>query len=148
VDRVATDGGDTPSGTTPKGTSPTGTGFLLRESLVDGQLPSDVPGLRLTEESVIDATDAAEWQPREWHGVAFEVDLGAVDEGAAAEALRQALRPRWYLNFDTLATHYVIFSDRIFKALRSDAAALRSASEAAKDHARALGIPETQLDGC
>ena len=125
-----------------------GTGFLLRESLRDGQVPADLPGLRVTEESVIDATDAADWQPREWHGVAFEVDLAATDETTAAEALRRAMRPRWYLNFDTPSTRYVIFNGRIFQAPRSDAAAVTAASEAAKAHGRALGIPETQLDGC
>lgn len=125
-----------------------GTGFLLRESLMDGQLPAALAGLRTTEESVIDASDATEWQPREWHGVAFEVDLGVSDEHAAVEELRRALRPRWYLNFDTPATRYVIFSGRIFAARRDDAEAVAAASEEARVHGRALGIPETQLDGC
>jgi hypothetical protein len=131
--------------------TPKGTGFLLRESLVDARWPGDPPelaGLRVTEGSVIDASDAADWQPREWHGLAFEVDLAVTDEAAAAEALRRAMRPRWYLNFDTSATRYVIFSDQIFAASRADRAALDAASQAAKAHGRALGIPETQLDGC
>jgi hypothetical protein len=115
---------------------------------MDGLLPQDLAGLRVTEESVIDASDAADWQPREWHGVAFEVDLDATGEAAAAERLQGALRPRWYLNFDTPSTRYVIFSDRVFGAPRADVAALRAASEAAKAHGRAVGIPETQLDGC
>ena len=125
-----------------------GTGFLLLESLADQHVLEHLPGAQVTEQEVIDATDAAGWQPREWQGLAFAIDLDLVDEDAAAQALQRALRPRWYLNFDTPATRHVIFSDRVFKAPRSDAAALATASEAAKAHGRALGIPETQLDGC
>jgi len=125
-----------------------GTGFLLRESLADEHVLEHLSGARVTEQEVLDATDAADWQPREWHGVAFEVDLNVTDEDSAAQALQRAMHPNWYLNFDTPTTRYVIFSDQLFKAPRADPAALRAASEAAKAHGRTLAVPETQLDGC
>jgi hypothetical protein len=81
-----------------------GTGFLLLESLADEGVLERLPGASVTERTVIDASDGADWQPHEWHGITFEVDLDLVDQQTAAEALQHAMQPRWYLNFDTPTT--------------------------------------------
>jgi hypothetical protein len=117
-------------------------GRIILESLrVGAELR--VPGLVTTYIGRQDVSSStASYQPDVWTLLDFE----APDEsyGDLTEALAAGLVPRqgWYADFHAGADHVVVFSGRVFRYHRDDAAA----REEAKEYGRRDGIPEGQLD--
>jgi hypothetical protein len=113
-------------------------GILLRESLQD----ADVLGLLpITRTETWQVNNAAAYQPTTWTALSFEADAEQAD--LVSQALSRALKPQgWYINASTASRVYVIFSDRVFVYRQGD----RGQRAAAQEHARSLGIPDSQLD--
>lgn len=118
------------------------TGALVAESL---QLNVALEGVplevrKITRLGPLDTVSPA--QPKLWTFIEFFV----ADEHAAtlAEALAQVLDPDlgWYCDYRTQHETFAVFSDRIFRYPRGDAAG----REQAASHARAIGVPERQID--
>ena len=115
-------------------------GTLIVESLRAGaELTVPLRVRRIARFEVADATPA---QPGTWALIEFEGDDQHAD--ALASAFADALRHTggWYADFHTAATKYVVFAGRVFRYPRGDVASSREA----QDHARSVGVPETQLD--
>ena len=114
-------------------------GALIVESLRVGATLT-VP-LRVRALSRFRVADATPEQPPVWTLLEFEADDTYADE--LASALSAALGEiGWYANFQTWSTLYVVFAGRVFAYARGDEAADREARE----YARSVGVPETQLD--
>ena len=81
-------------------------------------------------------------QPREWTFIEFTV--AAEDVDALAGALSRSLRREggWYCDFHSDEEVVVVFRDRIFCYRSGD----RVAREAAEQYAKAMGVPDSQLD--
>lgn len=80
-------------------------------------------------------------QPDTWSVVEFEVSDD--DAPRAAEAFAGVLsQPGWYVDFRSPTETFVVFSGRVFRYPRGDAAGRASAQA----HGRSVGVPERQLD--
>jgi hypothetical protein len=80
-------------------------------------------------------------QPDTWTLIDFVADDSDADEIASAFA--DVLdRPGWYADFRSDRETFVVFPGKVYRYPRGDEAGRR----AAKEHGRALGIPEPQLD--
>ena len=116
------------------------TGTLLAESLrTDGVLD----GVPLTVRRIWrhDAGDPAAGQPLTWTFIEFEVAAPSV--GLLAERLGAALAPGpWYCDLHDDDETVVVFAGRVFRYARGD----RGGRAAAEAHARAVGVPEAQID--
>jgi hypothetical protein len=118
------------------------TGRIILESLrVGAELR--IPGLVTTYIGRQDVSSStASYQPDVWTLLDFE----APDEsyGKLTEALAAGLVPRqgWYADFRAGDDQVVVFSGRVFRYRRGDAAARKEAQE----YGRREGIPEGQLD--
>lgn len=118
------------------------TGALIAESLLPNVALEGVPlqVRKVTRIGPLDNVSSA--QPTVWTFIEFSV----VDEQAPAlaEALALVLNPDlgWYCDFRTEDETFVVFSDRIFRYPRGDA----NGREEAATHARAVGVPEPQID--
>jgi hypothetical protein len=116
------------------------TGTLLAESLRKEHALDGVP---LTVRRVFRADDGdpSAGQPLTWTFLEFEVPDDHAD--ALASALADSLEPGpWYCDFRSEAETFVVFADRVFRYPRRD----RSACGKAEAHARAVGVPEAQID--
>ncbi|WP_228533364.1 hypothetical protein [Nocardia sp. BSTN01] len=80
-------------------------------------------------------------QPARWTLLHFEAADTTADRLATALADTLEAGP-WYVDFHTTTTTYVVFSDRIFTYRRDEP----NGRDNAIAHARAVGVPETQLD--
>jgi hypothetical protein len=113
-------------------------GLLLKESLHDTSVLSL---LRITRTETWQINNATADQPTTWTALLFEADAEQAD--LVSQALSRAIEPRgWYLNASTASRAYVIFPDRVFVYQQGD----RGQRIAAREYARSLGIPESQLD--
>ncbi len=114
------------------------TGVLLEESLSD---VSVLTRLNNTKTETWDVPHAAEFQPKVWTAVSFEVS--DADADVIAEALSRVLKsPGWYIDARLDDWVYVIFPERVFKYRRGDQAGRLQAQE----HALAVGVPSGQID--
>jgi hypothetical protein len=116
------------------------TGNLLAESLRKEHALEGVP---LTVRRIFRADDGdpSAGQPRTWTFLEFEVPDDRID--AFAAALTDALEPGpWYCDFRSDTETFVVFADRVFRYPRRD----QSGREQAEAHARAVGVPEAQID--
>jgi hypothetical protein len=117
-------------------------GTLLAESLQIGAELS-VAGLRLTRVSRQDVSaSVSESQPPVWTFLEFEADDDVSD--VLAESLAGALLADggWYADFSAGDAHVVVFAHKIFRYQRGD----QGGRVEAMDYARAVGVPEHQLD--
>jgi hypothetical protein len=115
------------------------TGTLVAESLAVGTV-IDVP-LTLRRLQRITAFNAGGDQPGHWTLIDFA--CGEEDADRFAEQLAAALAPgRWYADYATDTTKYVVFSGRVFTYPRRD----KDGRAAAVAYARGVGVPEAQLD--
>jgi hypothetical protein len=80
-------------------------------------------------------------QPDTWTLIHFEGDESAAERLADLFADTLANGP-WYVDFHTATTTYVVFAGQVFGYGRSDP----EGRDRAVAHARAVGIPESQLD--
>ena len=112
-------------------------GLLLRESLKDESILDLV---KVAKTEVWNVQNAVDWQPKRWMAISFEGESGRADE--IAEAMSQAMKPKWYANFSTETHVYVVFEDRVFKYAKGDA----KARAEAQAYAISVGVPESQVD--
>jgi len=114
------------------------TGLVLKESLIDlGVLDR----LRVTKTETWNVPNASIDQPSVWTAISFEVDEAQAD--AVIEELSHVLKsPGWYIDARLDDEVIVIFPDRIFRYWRGDPAG----KAGAQAHARAIGIPPSQID--
>jgi hypothetical protein len=116
-------------------------GTLIVESLRIGVVLDDLD-LTVRKISRADVGDVSAGQPLTWTFLEFE----APEEVAArlAEALSKALDPTggWYCDFRTTDETFVVFGGRVFHYPRCD----RTQRSAAEEHARSVGVPESQID--
>ena len=116
-------------------------GALIGESLKVGASLEPVE-MMVTKIVRSESGDETAGQPRLWTFIEFELPDDRAPEWA--DALRGALRVEhgWYCDFRTETETFVVFAGRIFRYPRGD---LDRRAEAAA-HARAVGVPENQLD--
>jgi hypothetical protein len=116
------------------------TGTLVAESLRQDAVLAGVP-LVVHRIWRADAGDPAAGQARVWTFVRFEVPTASA--GPFAERLSSSLAPGpWYCDLQDEAETIVVFAGRVVRYARGDAQG-RTAAEA---HARAVGVPEAQID--
>jgi hypothetical protein len=116
-------------------------GYVLAESIRPGARLEGLD-LRLTKVERYRVSDAAPDQPQTWTTIEFETDE---DPERLAEALAAILDDepsRWYTDFASGGTKYVIFPGRVFRYPREDSAGRAEA----ETYARTLGIPDSQID--
>lgn len=115
------------------------TGTLLAESLRVGA----VLGVPLTVRRIrrINAGDPSAGQPMTWTFIEFEVPDAIA--GPFADRLGTSLSPGpWYCDLRGDGEVVVVFAGRVFRYARGD----RRARSEAEAHARAVGVPEAQID--
>ncbi len=113
-------------------------GVLIKESL-DGL--SILGELRILDIEVVEIETPAAGQPATWTVLTFEID--DADAAMSARKLAGELAPGpWYVDFNNGEQSFVVFSERVFTYTQGDEATL----SAAREHARGLGIPESQID--
>ena len=113
-------------------------GALINESLI-GTSILDV--LRVLDTEIVETSAPAAGQPTTWTLHSFEV--GDVGAAAAAQLLAdQLIDGPWYVDFNNGERTYVVFSSCVFTYVRGDEVTLN----AARAHAHAQGIPESQID--
>lgn len=117
------------------------TGVLVCESLRAGASLTDHP-LTLTKISRITVGDATADQPQLWTLVDFQAPDADAEALAAAFSDTLEHAGGWYVEFHTPTESFVVFAGRVFRYRRGDPAGRAEAA----DHARSLGVPETQLD--
>jgi len=89
----------------------------------------------------IPAWNAADDQPAQWTLIDFTCPDAAGDE--LAQQLAAALAPgRWYTDYATDTTSWVVFASRVFTYPRGD----DTGRQEAIAYARTVGVPEAQLD--
>lgn len=115
-------------------------GTLISESLRLGR-SIDVP-LAITKIWREDAGDPDAGQPAHWTLIEFQVALEHLDD--LVSALADALEPTlgWYCDLHTDFETIVVFAATVFRYPKGDAAGHAAASE----HARAMAVPESQID--
>ena len=114
------------------------TGLLLKESLSDLNI---LERLRVTKTETWNVANAAEFQPKVWTALSFEVGDAEVD--TVTEELSRVLKsPGWYIDARRDEWVYVIFPQRVFKYQRGD----RVGKLEAQTYAQAIGIPPSQID--
>ena len=116
-------------------------GGLLAESLADDAV---IDGVSLTVTKVFRAAvgDTTAGQPRDWTFIEFSVPASSVD--SFAESLSRALRAEggWYCDFHSDSEVIVVFHGRVFRYSKGD----RTRRVEVEGYARAVGVPEAQLD--
>jgi hypothetical protein len=114
-------------------------GAIVAESLRVGAVIENVP-LIVHKLERIDV--GIEEQPPHWTLVWFEA--ADADAGRLAELLADALEALggWYADFHSDSDVTVVFSGRIFRYRRGD----QSERAKVEEYARAVGVPEEQLD--
>lgn len=115
-------------------------GTLVAESLRDDAVLAHV-ALRVDDIVRVKAGTPAAGQPLVWTMLEFEAADDALD--SLITQLAGAVRPGpWYCDVRTDAESVVVFSGRVFRYARGDAAS-RAEAEA---FARSRGVPEGQVD--
>lgn len=120
--------------------------MLIAESLRVGAEPAGVP-LRVTKTARVEVEDAAAGQPQRWTLLDFTAE--EADAERLAERLAGCLAPDggWYVNYTTAAEAFVVFAGEVFRCPRGqDRRGRAEGRRRVQDHARSLGIPETELD--
>ena len=84
----------------------------------------------------------SEAQPKIWTFIEFRVPDDRAPALADALATVLDVELGWYCDFRTERETFVVFSGRIFRYARGDP----GGREAAAAHARAVGVPEAQID--
>jgi hypothetical protein len=117
------------------------TGTLIAESLRIGSVLDDL-AIAVRKISRADVGDVAARQPRTW--TFFEFEAEDSDAERLAEALSGALETvgGWYCDFRNDHETFVVFANRGFRYPRGDQDGRAEAAE----HARAVGVPEAQID--
>lgn len=113
-------------------------GVLIKESLEDESVLGEII---ITDTSIEKVSNVVEGQPDNWTLISFEVD----DQKAfdIAKRLSRSLKlGTWYVHFYNDSWVWVAFPDRVFYYQKGDA----TGKEVVLLHAKALGIPESQLD--
>ena len=117
----------------------TAIGTLVAESLGLGtEVTTPLTIRRLTR---IGAWSRDGDQPAHW----TLIDFTCPDENAdrlAAELASALLPDRWYTDFATETTKYVVFAGTTYRFARGDS----EGNAQAVAHARQIGVPEAQLD--
>jgi hypothetical protein len=117
-------------------------GTLLAESLRIGAAldPPSMTVTRVVRRGPFEGLSEA--QPPVWTFIEFRVD--DADAAGLADLLADRLDSvgGWYCDLRTDGETFVAFPGRVFRYSRGDADGRRRAA----DHARAIGIPESQLD--
>ena len=89
----------------------------------------------------IPARSAEGDQPAQWTLIDFACPDGDAEE--LARQLAAALAPgRWYADYATDTTKWLVFAGRIFTFPRGD----ETGNQQAMEYARNVGVPEAQLD--
>jgi hypothetical protein len=117
-------------------------GTLIAESL---RLDVAVDRVPLTVNKIVrrgTLTGLCSGQPAIWTFVEFSADETHAAE--LADSLAEALDPElgWYCDLHSDEETFVVFSDRTFRYARGDSRGRRLA----ESHARAVGLPESQID--
>jgi hypothetical protein len=115
-------------------------GTLIAESLRVG---TNLDNLRLTVRKIsrYRAPGTTPDQPDIWCVLDFEADEADAED--LAQAFAEALgEPGWYVNFQSPAESFIVFSGRIFRYPRGDAAGRADAQA----YGRRVGVPDPQLD--
>jgi hypothetical protein len=115
------------------------TGTLVAESLRAGA-ELDAP-LAVRRVRRVDAGDPLAGQPVVWTLLEFVVPEEFAEQ--LVDELGEALEPGpWYCDLASDRETVVVFAQRTFRYHRGDAAG----RAAAEDHARSVGVPDSQLD--
>jgi len=116
------------------------TGLILKESLANTDVLHD-ERITISKEDVWKVSSrAVEWQPKEW--TAIYVEGADKDLGSIATAISCSILEKWYANLSDSTTEYVIFRKKIFAYKKGD----KKIKHEAKNYAKAIGVPEHQLD--
>jgi hypothetical protein len=114
-------------------------GTLVAESLAVNAM-IDVP-LTLRRIQRISAWTAEDGQPTQWTLIDFTCDDDDADR--FARQLAAAMMPgKWYTDYATDTTKWVVFAGKIYRYPRTDATTRAEAVA----YARRVGVPEAQLD--
>jgi hypothetical protein len=116
-------------------------GVLIAESLRIGSTLEGVP-VRVSKIVRADCGDVAAGQPLTWTFLEFEVDVEEVDVWADSLSAVLDHRLGWYCDFRSADETFVVFAGKVFRYPRGDA----SGRSRAADHARSVGVPESQID--
>ena len=115
------------------------TGTIIEESLKDESVLNTV---KIVSTKISPVTDKHKtpWL-KQW--TLHKVDIESDHAEKIAEIISKSIDKKyWYADFKNDNTHYIIFSDKIFKINRTD----RKEYQKATDYGLALGIPKYQLD--
>ncbi|MFF0546408.1 hypothetical protein ACWEVD_04765 [Nocardia thailandica] len=115
-------------------------GVFVAESLGPDAELRDL-GILVDSVTRVRPEDAAPGQPGIWTMITFAAEESRADH--LAEVFAKALRPGpWYIDFHSEATTYVVFAGKAFRYATGDA----EGRGLVVNHARAVGVPEQQLD--
>jgi hypothetical protein len=122
------------------------TGTLIGESLragasIDG-LPLNLRRIRRGGPAELSEAQRRAGVPMKWTLIEFDIAVGEAER--LANALSASLDPAggWYVDFRSPRESFVVFSGRLFRYPRGDAAG----RERAQGYARSVGVPDSQLD--
>ncbi len=116
-------------------------GTIIEESLSDPSVLEEVKILSTKVEKVTPEHHTPHLSKWTLH----TVEISPRDADKVADDIRQALdtsHGHWYADFKNETTHYIIYSDKVFKADRKSARDY----EVAKRFGISLGIPDYQVD--
>jgi hypothetical protein len=117
-------------------------GSIIAESLRLGAALEGFPLEVVKIARVGPLTGVTAAQPEVWTFVDFVIDDARSSELADLLAGLLAVDGGWYCDFRTNDETFVVFAERIFRYPRGDHAGRQHAAE----HARSVGIPESQID--
>lgn len=116
-------------------------GTIIEESLEDKSLLKDIKILN-QKISPVTEEDKTPWIN---HWTLDKVEIEAIDIDRLAERIAKAIDKEhahaWYVDFKNENTHYVIFSDRVFKIDRSN----HKQYDGVIEFGINIGIPEHQM---
>ncbi|OGF19011.1 hypothetical protein A3D54_03080 [Candidatus Falkowbacteria bacterium RIFCSPHIGHO2_02_FULL_45_15] len=116
-------------------------GVIIEESLADKSVLKDVKIL-LTKVEPVTEKHQTSWL-KKW--TLHTVEIPAEQAQKIAETISQSLESRhasWYADFKNQTTHFIVFSNKIFKIDRTS----KEQYDVAKQYGISLGIPEYQVD--
>jgi hypothetical protein len=115
-------------------------GYIIAESIRPGSRLEGFP-VTLTRIERYTVDNGTDEQPSAWTIIHFDFPEDHAERlaNALADVLDEA---GWYTNFDVDGDTVVIFPRHVKRYRRGD----QAARAAAEQHARALGIPQAQLD--
>jgi len=117
-------------------------GVIIEESLEDKDILKEVKILETKIEPVT-KEHSSPWLKR-W--TLHTVEVPETQIAGIAEKIKRAIDSShsgsWYVDFKNNETHFIIFSDKIFKVDRTN----KEQYDEAKRYGVSLGIPDYQLD--